>query len=131
MQLLVEQFVALSLLILGLSHAVQPGRWVELFTDFIRRPYAALVIGAYTLPFGLAIVLTHNVWVLGLPVVVTVCGWAWTVKSVVYLLRPQTLDVWVPEAIGPGARRKLVAVGLLMACLGAALTWHAFTPSAA
>jgi hypothetical protein len=131
MQLLVEQFVALSLLVLGLSHAAQPGRWVALFTDFLPRPYTALVIGTFTLPLGLAVVLTHNVWVLGLPVVVTVCGWGWTVKSVVYLLRPQTLDVWEPTATGPGARRKFVAAGLLMAGLGAALTWHAFTPPAA
>lgn len=128
--LLTEQFVAVALLATGLSHALQPARWAELFTDFLHRPYAALVIGTLTLPLGLGVVLTHNVWVLDLPVIVTLFGWGWTVKSVLYLLRPQSLDVWREKATGPQARRSFIAVGSVMAVLGAVLTWHAFGPTA-
>ena len=128
MQLFTEQFVALSLLTIGLSHALQPARWAELFGDLIPRPYAALYIGVFTLPLGLLIVLTHNVWVLGLPVVVTLVGWGWTVKGLLYLLWPRSLERWRDAATGPRAPRNYVLVGTLMAALGAVLTWHAFVP---
>src|SRR5690348_1205729 len=108
MHLFVEQLVAVSLLATGLSHALQPSLWAALFRDLLDRPYAALVIGVFTLPLGLFVVLTHNVWVLGVPVVVTVFGWAWTIKSVGYLLYPRALEKWRDRATGPEAWRSFV-----------------------
>jgi hypothetical protein len=126
MQLFVEQFVTVVLLATGLSHAVQPSRWAALFGDLLPRPYAALYIGTFTLPLGLFIVLTHNVWVLGLPVVFTVIGWGWTFKGLLYLLWPQSLERWRDQAAGPRARFNFVLVGSLMTGLGLVLAWHAF-----
>ena len=57
MDLFIEQFVAITVLATGLSHALQPARWAELFGDLLYRPYAALCIGVFTLPLGLLIVL--------------------------------------------------------------------------
>ena len=131
MQLLTEQFVAVTLLATGLSHALQPRRWVGLFADLMARPDAALYIGVFTLPLGLLVVLTHNVWVLGLPVVVTVLGWGWTVKGCLYLLLPQTLDRFRDAATGARGPRNYVLVGTLMAALGLVLAWHAFLRPAA
>ena len=124
MHLFVEQFVAVAILATGLSHALQPTRWAELFRDLLPRPCAALYIGVFTLPLGLLIVLTHNVWVLGLPVVVTVLGWGWTFKGVLYLLWPQSLERWRDQAAGPRARFNFVLVGSLMTCLGLVLVWE-------
>src|SRR5262245_2854982 len=127
MQQLTEQFVALSLLATGLSPALPPTRRAELVGGLLRRPYAALYIGVFTLPLGLLVVLTHNVWVLGLPVVVTLLGWGWAFKGLLYLLWPRALERWRDAATGPRAPRNYVLVGTLMAAVGAALTWHAFT----
>ena len=88
MQLYTEQFVALSLMAVGLSHMLQPARWVNSSTICFGDPTPGLVIGTLTLPLGLFVVLTHNIWVLGWPVVVTVCGWGWTVKAMIYMVRP-------------------------------------------
>ena len=60
----------------------------QLFDDLFGDPTPGLVIGTLTLPLGLFVVLTHNIWVLGWPVVVTVCGWGWTVKAMIYMVRP-------------------------------------------
>ncbi len=125
-----EQFVAVAILVTGLSHALQPGLWSELFGDLLGRPYAALVIGVFTLPLGLFVVLTHNVWVLGLPVIVTLLGWGWTLKGVLYLIRPRSLEHWRDAAAGPQARRSFIVVGSVMAVVGIALAWHAFGPLA-
>jgi hypothetical protein len=62
-------------------------------------------------------------------VIVTIFGWGWTVKSILYLTRPQLVDRWVETATGPQARRNFVLVGALMAAVGAVLTWHAFALS--
>jgi hypothetical protein len=110
----------------GISHVLQPGRWAELFADLFRRSYAPLVIGTLTLPLGLFVVLTHNVWVLDWPVVVTVCGWGWTVKSVLYLVRPQVGNAVAREGIRK--ERNFVVAGAVLAGLGLILTWHAFAP---
>jgi uncharacterized protein YjeT (DUF2065 family) len=128
MELYTERFVALSLVAVGLSHVLQPARWVELFDDLLRLPYAALVIGTLTLPLGLFVVLTHNVWVADWPVVVTVCGWGWTAKATLYMLRPRVTAVVTGQRLC--TPRTIFAAGALFAVLGAGVTWHAFGPGA-
>ena len=39
-------------------------------------------------PWRLLLVVTHNVWVADLTVIVTLLGWAWTIKGTLYLLVP-------------------------------------------
>ncbi len=84
----IELFTAALLLITGVSHIVCPGAWSGLLSDLFRRPYAGLWIGLLTLPVGLLLVVTHNVWVADLAVIVTLLGWAWTIKGTLYLLVP-------------------------------------------
>src|SRR6266853_523173 len=45
--------------------------------------------GLITFPAGLAIVLTHNVWVANWPVLITIVGWLAMVTGAVRLLAPQ------------------------------------------
>lgn len=82
----IELFTAALLLITGVSHVVCPGAWSDLFMDLFRRPHSGLWIGLLTLPVGLLLVVTHNVWVADLAVIVTLLGWAWTIKGTLYLL---------------------------------------------
>ena len=128
MELYTERFVALSLVAVGLSHLFQPARWVALFDELLRKPYAALFIGTLTLPLGLFVVLTHNVWVADWPVIITIFGWGWTVKATLYLVRPRTVDVVTANRIC--TPRTMAAVGAVFAVVGAALTWCAFAPLA-
>ncbi len=84
----IELFTAALLLITGVSHLVCPGAWSNLCIDLFRRPHSGLWIGLLTLPVGLLLVVTHNVWVADLTVIVTLLGWAWTIKGTLYLLFP-------------------------------------------
>ena len=83
-----ELWTAALLLILGISHLACPGAWSGLFVDLIERPYGGLWIGMLTLPVGLTLIVTHNVWVADLSVIVTLLGWGWTIKGTLYLLVP-------------------------------------------
>ncbi len=84
----IELFTGALLLILGLSHVVCPKAWSGLFSDLFVRPYSGLWIGMLTLPVGLLLVVTHNIWVADLGLIVTLLGWAWTIKGTLYLLVP-------------------------------------------
>jgi uncharacterized protein YjeT (DUF2065 family) len=124
--LFIERFVTILILATGLSHAVQPRLWAELFRDLLPRPYAAFYIGVFTLPVGLLIVLLHNVWVADWAVIVTIMGWCWTTKSCLYLLIPKILNRFRNKAAGPRAERNLVIIGLIMAALGGVMVWRFF-----
>src|SRR5262245_15127343 len=85
---LIARFTAVGMIVFGLSHLLMAGLWSELLSPLRDRKSGGLLLGAISLPFGLAIVLGHNVWVWGLPVIVTVLGWLITLKCTIYLLVP-------------------------------------------
>lgn len=123
----IEAWLALSLVIVGLSHAAHPRLWSEFFDAIKRTGFASLMIGLYTLPTGLVILLGHNDWAWDWPVIVTIFGWAMTVKATVYLLLPRITDRMIEHAYPwkkPFNGFRLVGVG--MSVLGVVLTWRAF-----
>ena len=55
-------------------------------SSFLTHLFALMI-----LPLGLAIVFTHNDWVLDFPIIVTVIGWVWTVKATLWLIIPRLM----------------------------------------
>jgi len=85
----IERLVALCCFVVGLSHIVQPRGWAELFLHWREKGttgvfYTALLHFA----LGAFIVAFHNVW-RGIPLVVTLLSWGWTVKGLLYLIYPK------------------------------------------
>ena len=58
----IDAWFALTLVIIGLSHAARPRLWADFFNAMKRNGYAPLIIGMYTLPTGLVFLLGHNIW---------------------------------------------------------------------
>jgi hypothetical protein len=88
MESAVEKLVAISFLLVGISHLVQPRAWSELFIHVREKGAAGSIqLGLLNLPFALLIIAFHNVWH-GLPTVVTIIGWALLIKSFLYLISP-------------------------------------------
>ena len=111
---------AFSLVLYGLSHLLHPARWAALFLGLRERPEGGLLVGLLTLPLGLLMVAGHNIWVLDLPVLITVAGWMTLIKGTIYVLAPQTFlkaSPASPEAFVRGFR----SVGAVMTVLGAVL----------
>ena len=89
MEAATEVFAALSLMVIGVSHISQPGAWVDFFIWLRSKGRAGVFMNGFlTLGFGSIIVAFHNVWT-GLPVVLTVFGWAQVLKGVVNFVAPQ------------------------------------------
>src|SRR4029078_836615 len=62
-------------LALGLALVVQGYGFRAFASEFIASPALIFLSGIITLPAGLAIVLTHNVWTPDWRVVITIVGW--------------------------------------------------------
>ncbi|MDQ1612710.1 MAG: hypothetical protein QOG00_2641 [Pyrinomonadaceae bacterium] len=124
MELFIERYFTISLLALGLSHIVLARQWRDFFLMLRQTGVAGIIIGMFTFPLGLLIVLGHNVWVFDLPVIVTVCGWGMTLKSATYALVPGQAERMIPT--GANAQRKCTAVGCVALAIGALLLYHSF-----
>ena len=122
--LLVEKVVALMYLILAISMVVRTRDWVN-FVEQFRNDYnksKSLIL--FTLPFGILVILTHNIWVWNPRVIVTIFGWAAAIKSTLLLIAPEFLMKLFPK------KGKLEMVykieGLIIAVLCGWVVWNAF-----
>jgi hypothetical protein len=62
-------------LVMGLAVLINPEGTRRMGREFIDSDALIFLSGVITLPVGLAIVITHNVWVAGWPVIITIFGW--------------------------------------------------------
>ena len=89
MEIAIERLVALCCFVIGLSHIVQPRAWAELFIEWRSKGTTGVFYtGLLHVNLGALIVAFHNVWS-GLPMIVTLLGWGWTLKGLFYLTCPK------------------------------------------
>jgi hypothetical protein len=109
-----------SFLVIGLSHAVQPRAWVEFFIWLRSRGRAGVLVNGFlSLGFGSIIVAFHNVWT-GLPVVLTVLGWAQVAKALLSFVAPQ-VGLRSLERVSPERAREFVVTGVVFLAISALL----------
>ena len=124
MALFIERYFAISLLAVGLSHIALARQWRDFFLLLKGTGVAGIMLAMYPFPLGLLIVLGHNIWVLDLPVIVTVCGWGMTLKSASYAFLPGQAERMIPA--GANAHLKYRAGGFVALAIGALLLYHSF-----
>jgi hypothetical protein len=91
--------------------------------EFLRSPALVYLSGILAMTAGVAIVLHHNVWLLGWPVLLTLFGWMAAVGGAVRTLAPQQVRSFgeamldKPEVLTIGGVIWL-AIGLLLCFFG-------------
>jgi uncharacterized membrane protein len=94
--------------------------------DEVMSSYTLLYIfGAIALTGGLAIVLTHNVWVWDWPVIITIVGWLMIVRGSLRIVFPQQVEDLARKMVARWSNILLIS-GLLVITLGAFLCWKGF-----
>ena len=84
----VEIYAIVNFVVIGLSHALRPRPWVAFFTLLRQHGEAGVFAIAFlALMFGSIIVAFHNVWS-GIPLLLTLFGWAQVTKALVYFVFP-------------------------------------------
>jgi len=89
MELSIQKIAVISFFVIGMSHIVQARAWAEFFI-MLRRQGAAgvFIVALLHLPMGALIVSFHNVWA-GIPMLLTIIGWGYVLKSFVYFTFPK------------------------------------------
>jgi uncharacterized protein YjeT (DUF2065 family) len=123
---IIERIFGPAFLIMGLSHMLQPKLWVRFFETVKQSGVAALIIPMYTLPLGLVLIATHNIWTWDWPLFLTIAGWGMTIKSTAYVLAPQVADRMLTKKMATTPRSYQI-VGAISAIFGAILTWDSWT----
>jgi hypothetical protein len=118
----IELFAALTFLVTGLSHLVQPRGWVEFFIWLRSKGHAGVFVnGLLSLTFGSLVVAFHNVWS-GLPVILTIVGWLHVVKGTVSLVAP-SVGMRSLERVSPERKGEFVGAGVGLLALSA-IMWY-------
>src|SRR5439155_8129406 len=76
-------------LVLGLALLINGAAFRTLAGEFLNSPPLMFLSGVITLPAGLAIVLTHNIWAGDWRVLITILGWLAVIGGAVRILAPQ------------------------------------------
>lgn len=115
-----------TLAAVGLSLLLNPGPAAGMIAAAAADPALILIVGAITLPVGLAIVLAHNVWK-GWPTVITVFGWLAILGGAVRVLFPAQIAAFAPDLLARCPACIPVAAVVVLA-LGGFLSLMAFRP---
>lgn len=124
MEAAIERLTAIALIITGLSHLTAPRAWARFFIRIRDQGEEGGLLNAYvSLPLGLLIVAFHPVW--NWPgVMVTLIGWALTLKATLYFLWPGLARrslAHISEERAGGFR----VAGVFGVLLGGAIGWMA------
>lgn len=92
--------------------------------EFLKYPAMVFINGVIVLVAGLAIVNTHNVWVMGWPAIITLFGWAMVISGAARVMLPGVVN----RVGGTMVERPLLTriAGILWAALGAVLTYKGY-----
>ena len=80
--------IGLYFLVIGLHMALRGKELRGLFEAFADNRPLTYLTSVFALILGLLLVVSHNVWVAGWPVIVTLLSWLVLIKAVAYLLLP-------------------------------------------
>ncbi len=126
MEQAVQIFAIVNFVVIGLSHIVQPRVWVEFFVFLRERGEAgAFATALLSLIFGSIIVAFHNVWA-GIPMVLTIVGWAQVLKALIYFTFPSfgLRKMQIPSRERP---QLFVYPGIAFLILAGLLGYHLWT----
>ncbi len=80
-----------AMLVMGLGLLVNRATYRTLSLEVLDSPALIYVAGLLAFVAGLAIVLTHNVWVAGWPVIITLFGWVSLAAGIFRIVFPASV----------------------------------------
>ena len=104
------QLLGLTLAIFAGIAVLQPSMVRAIVREFGVSPMVTLLYGTASIMGGLAIVLSHNVWVADWPVLVTVLGWSALLKGIITFASPALLHNMGESVYSSPGRTQIILV---------------------
>ncbi len=109
--------------IIGLGLLVNRRGVRAMAQEILRSRPLVFLFGLLDLVMGLAIVLTHNVWVASWPVIITLIGWIGIVRGTVRILAPDQVTAFGSkmiehEGLLTGSAAVAIVLGLILSYFG-------------
>ena len=92
MSVWIAKFLGPLILALSVPMILTPTRLTNITTQFLEDSPLILISGMLAMTAGLAIVNTHNVWVLHWSVIVTLFGWVLVIGGALRVMAPQLVQ---------------------------------------
>ena len=128
MERAVQIYAIVNLAIIGISHVARPRVWVDFFVFLRERGEAGVfAVALLNLIFGSIIVAFHNVWS-GIPLVLTVWGWANVGKALLYFTFP-AIGLRRLQALSHERANLVAASGILLLLVAGVLGYHVWGTS--
>ena len=89
--LFLARLIGPILVVLAIGLLVRQDSWRAMASDFISSRPLVFLTGFLTLLGGLALVITHNVWGPGWPLIITIFGWLAVIGGIARMLFPETV----------------------------------------
>lgn len=96
--LFLAKVIGLYFLVIGLHMALRGKELRLMFEAFAENRALTYLTSVFALILGLLLVVSHNVWVAGWPVIVTLLSWLVLIKAIAYLLLPFSAMAGVVKA---------------------------------
>jgi uncharacterized membrane protein len=111
------------LLVAGIAMLVNRKNLDAIVQELFRSPLLLLLLGIIDLAVGLAIVLTHNVWVADWRLIITLLGWFLMVRGAVRMLIPDQAKAFGAKVLKDpnvvtGSLAGTTALGLALSYFG-------------
>jgi hypothetical protein len=112
--------------LVGISLLMNETAFRKMAMEFLRSPALIFFSGMILMPAGLAVVLSHNVWVLNWPVIITLLGWIAVISGALRVFAPDRALKIGKKAIASKEITTVSAAFWLV--IGAVLCYFGFRP---
>jgi len=120
MEVAIQKLAVVSFFVMGLSHIFQPRVWARFFIDIRGKGEVGSFINAFIhFPLGALVVAFHNVWE-GIPMILTLLGYAWVLKGLIYFVLP-SLGLKSMSRVSLEGSRGFIIAGTVMLGIGGLL----------
>jgi len=92
LSIFLARVMGIYLLVMSIAMFTRKQQFQEMIELFEKNPTCMTVAMIMTLILGIMIVVSHNVWVMGWPVVITILGWWMLIKGLLRLFFPKVIS---------------------------------------
>lgn len=94
LSILVASVYGAMMVAMGLGMLVNTGYYQDTVKDMMKSKSYLLLGSLCALAIGLLLVMYHNIWESSWVVIVTIIGWIALIKGVVFIVFPQSIQMW-------------------------------------